>query len=271
MSIVTISRQAGSLGDGLAKAVADALGYEIIEKSKISKSLTDQGFSASDVEKLDERKPSIWQSISAQKKRFSHLVRAAVYELAAPGNVIVLGRGGQVILSGIDGVIHVRVVAPFGTRVERIMRRHNCDEKTAEQIVRHLDHESSGYIRAYFDTDWEDRDHYDIIINTRTISIETGVAMIKCAADSDEFQGGTMEPQQFTDLALIGKVHAAILDIPWLEISNLAAEEGIVTIAGEAGSPAAKEECEKVISAVTGVSKVVNELKVSKKRPPRIV
>lgn len=56
MAIVTISRQIGSLGDEIAKALADKLGYEYMEKSKISEVLTKLGFSVSDVEIYDEKK-----------------------------------------------------------------------------------------------------------------------------------------------------------------------------------------------------------------------
>jgi cytidylate kinase len=102
MAIVTISRQIGSLGDEIAKVVAGKLGCECVGKSKISKFLSDQGLSAPAVEKYDEKKPTIWQSLSIQKKRFAHLIRAAVYELAANENVMIVGRGGQAILKDIE-------------------------------------------------------------------------------------------------------------------------------------------------------------------------
>ena len=167
MAIITISRQIGSLGDEIAKAVADKLGYEYIEKLKISKILSDQGFSAPEVEKYDEKKPSIWQSLSMQKKRFSHLIRAAVYELAVKENVVIVGRGGQAILKDIQGTLHVRVIASNAARISRLMEQMGYDEKDAERIIRQSDRDSSGYIGAYFDADWDDGDLYDLVVNIR--------------------------------------------------------------------------------------------------------
>ncbi len=69
MSVITISRQKGSLGDEIAKAVAEKLKYNCVDKMKISDALADQGLQAPDFEKFDGKKPTIWQSLSNQKKK----------------------------------------------------------------------------------------------------------------------------------------------------------------------------------------------------------
>ena len=67
MAIITISRQTRSLGDEIAKATAEKLGYELVEKPHISKALSGLGFSVPDFDKYDEKKPTIWQTLSTQK------------------------------------------------------------------------------------------------------------------------------------------------------------------------------------------------------------
>ena len=83
MAIITISRQAGSLGDEIAREAAQTLGYEYIEKVQISEILSRLGFSLSEIDKYDEKKPSVWQTLSAQKDLFANYIKAAVYELAS--------------------------------------------------------------------------------------------------------------------------------------------------------------------------------------------
>ena len=90
MAIITISRQTGSLGNEVAEAVVERLGYQLIEKSQISEILSGYGFPASDIEQYDEKKPSLLQHLSVQKKVFEHLIRASVYELAAKDNVVIV-------------------------------------------------------------------------------------------------------------------------------------------------------------------------------------
>lgn len=262
MAIITISRQIGSLGDEIAKAVADKLGCVYVEKSKISKLLSDQGFSAHEVEKYDEKKPSIWQSLSIQKKRFAHLIRAAVYELAADENVMIVGRGGQAILKDFPGTLHVRVIAPHATRLSRLIEQKECDEKDANQIIRQSDRDSSGFISAYFDADWDDQDFYDLVINTRTMTVDTALAMITCALDADEFKKSSQPIEKFRDLALTQKAQTVLLEIPGLRLTILDVEQGVATLSGLATSPTAKEECEKAVSNIDGITKVNNQLRV---------
>ena len=260
MAIITISRQIGSLGDEIAKAVADKLGYEYIEKSKISEILSVQGFSASDVEKYDEKKPSIWENLSIQKERFSHLIRAAVYELAAKENVMIVGRGGQAILKDIPGTLHVRVISPYDARLSRLREQTGYDEKNAEQVIRQNDRDSSGYIRSYFAADWDDIDLYDLIINTRTTSLSTSVAMITCAVGANEFKKNSQTLEKLNDLALRQKAKAVLLEIPGVAATNLDVEKGVANLSGYVRSSGAIEECEKAVSNIKGITKVNNQL-----------
>ena len=68
MAIITISRQSGSLGNEIALLTAERLGYEYIEKVQISEILSKFGFSLAEIDQLDEKKPSIWQTLSVQKR-----------------------------------------------------------------------------------------------------------------------------------------------------------------------------------------------------------
>lgn len=262
MAIITISRQIGSLGDKIAETVADELNYDCINKQKISEALNIQGFSILDVEKYDEKKPSIWQSFSMQKKRFYHLIRAAVYELAANENVMIVGRGGQVILKDFPGTIHIRVIAPYAKRLDRFIKEKGCDEKKAEQIIQQHDRDSSGYVSAYFDADWDDQDLYDLVINTRTMAVDTAVAMITCAVGADEFKKSSLPCEKFRDLALTQKAKAVLLEIPGLRSTILDVEQGVATLSGLTRSSTVKEECQKAVSNINGITKVNNQLRV---------
>jgi cytidylate kinase len=271
MAIITISRQVGSLGDEIAKAVAHKLGCGCIGKTQISESLSDKGFAASDIEKYDEKKPSIWQSISIQKKKFSHLIRAAVYEVAAQENVVIVGQGGQTILKNFPGILHVRVMAPSATRVKRLMAKMQCDEHEAGRIISQLDHDRSGYVSAYFDADWDDKDLYDLVINTRTMSLDACVAIITCALEADEFKKSPQVDQKFSELALIQQVEAALVKIPGLEVSDIGVENGIVNLSGSVKSSEAKDECENAVLNIEGVTGVNNQLTVTVKKRPRML
>lgn len=158
--------------------MADKLNYEYIDKEKIEKALADYGLPALEVEKFDEKKPPFWDSLQIKRRRFLHLIEAAIYDFARKGNIVVVGRGGQVLLKDIPGILHVRIVAPLEVRMNRIMEREGKDEKDAARILRQSDRDSAGFIHSFFDVDWNDQSLYDLIINTQKISVDTGVKMI---------------------------------------------------------------------------------------------
>ena len=262
MTIITISRQIGSLGDEIAKSTADKLGYEHIEKAHIGDALLKLGFSESEIEKYDEKKPSIWQTLSTQKNIFAHLIEATIYDLAAKDNVVIVGRGAQAVLEDIPRTLHVRVIAPHATRVRRVMEQLGCEEKRAQRIIRQSDHDSSGYIRTYFDADWDDNRLYDLVINTRTMTMKTGVEMIAHAVDSDAFKKSTQVYEKMIDLALTHKGLAGLLGVGGMEVVNLVVKRGVATLSGMARSFEAKEECEGAVFNVKGIAEVNNLISV---------
>ena len=263
MAIITISRQVASLGDEIAKSAAGKLGYDCIDKSKMIEVLSAQGFSADDVEKYDEKKPSIWHRFSERRKKILHLMQAAVYDFAARQDVVIVGRGSQVLLKGFPGILHVRVMAPDETRLQRLMAQHGCTEKVADQIMLRSDKNSAEFISAYFNADWEDHNLYDLIINTRTMSLETGAKLIKDTVCAEEFKEKSQPAmEKLLDLALTRKATAALSDIAGLDISNLRIENGVADISGLARSDAIKESCHNAVSSIKGIKEVHIKIEV---------
>jgi len=121
MSTITLSRQLGSLGTEIAREVAEKLNYAYVDKEKMGKIVAAFGFGLLEVEKFDEKKPPFWDSLSLQRTHFLHALQAAIYDFARKGQVVIVGRGGQVLLRNLPGVLHVRIFAPFDLRVKRLV------------------------------------------------------------------------------------------------------------------------------------------------------
>jgi cytidylate kinase len=267
MAIITISRQLGSYGNEIAQLVADRLNYDFVNKSKIGEALSLQGLTASVAEKYDEKKPSFWDSFSDQRRKFSHAIRAVLYDFAGNNNTVILGRGGQVLLKDLPGTLHIRIFAPYDIRLKRIAEKEYNDYKKGEQILRRNDRESSGYIRSFFGADWHDENLYDLIINTKEVSVETGAKIILDTVNSEAYQGTFEETQQkLSDLALSQKAEAVLteLAITQDQLSILKVDKGVVTLTGLANSAELKDECEKKVSQIEGVIRIENEIIVNR-------
>ena len=261
MAIITISRQAGSLGDEIGKETAHTLGYDYIEKVQISEILSGLGFSLSDIDRFDEKKPSVWQSLSIQKELFAHYIRAAVYELAARRNVVIVGRGGQAILRDIPGTLHVRIIAPYKTRVNRLMEQRSHKENDAQRIIRQRDRDSTGYLSTYFDADSHDSNLYDLIINTRALALEKCVEIVACAVQQDEIRMNPPPSALLLERAIKHKAEAAVLKVTGGgELVNLEMDAGVVSLSGMVESAADKNNCGKALMGIQGINSVRNEL-----------
>jgi len=266
MSVITVSRQLGSLGTEIAQAVAVRLNYQYVDKEKIGKALVDCGLPKIEIEKLDEKNPPFWDSWLIDRKRFFHYIQMVVFDFAQKNNVVIVGRGGQILLKDLPGVLNVRIMSPIDVRVRRIMEKDGVDEKQAVRLLRRNDQDSAGFIRSFFNMDWEDSNLYDLVINTQKLSVDTGVNMILESIESPEIKEGEKKGQEkLADLVLFQKVDSALMRIIGMgsRDMNIHVEEGVVTLEGTVTSSDNRENCERAVASIEGVKKVNNQLSVS--------
>lgn len=116
--------------------------------------------------------------LSVAFDRYVRMVGLVVKKVAREGNVLLLGRGGQVLLQNYPGVLRVQVVAPLPMRVEVVMARLNLSKREAQKRVRASDHARSDYLRRYFDVDWLDPALYDLVLNTGRLPVPAAAQLI---------------------------------------------------------------------------------------------
>jgi cytidylate kinase len=114
------------------------------------------------------------------------LLASVILEYAAQGQAMIVGRGGQMILRGRPGVLHVQVTAPFETRVYNIIQREGVKWREAAHRVRLADEQRAGYMRRFYNADWLDASLYDLVFNTDQIPTEVVADMIVQAAQAVE-------------------------------------------------------------------------------------
>jgi cytidylate kinase len=263
MAIVTISRQKGSLGDEIAKAVTESLRYAWIDKTKIGDAMVGLGLPASVFERFYEKKPAIWQSMTHQKRQFTFLIRAVLFDFARQGNAVILGRGGQALLKEVPGTLHVRIVAPRKTRINRLAAINTSDEQQARRLIAQADRDSSGFIRSFFDVDWQDEALYDLIINTRSISVGTAASLIGEAIRAPQFSQCPSDTDAgLEDKALMLKAKAVLLGYQGIDLTRIEVTRGVIVLSGLARSKETIETCCKVVRQIDGVKQVHSKLEI---------
>ena len=265
MAIITISREMGSGGIPVAHKVAEKLGYQLIDGEMIMAAAEAYGLSPEAVEQADEKPPHFVDTLDSKQFLDLHLIELIILEAALKGNVVIYGRGGQDLLKDVNSVLRTRIIAPFEDRVERWAEREWLDPDRARYLVRKSDQQRAGFIKYYFDRDWDDSVHYDLVINTQRLSEDKAVQVICDSVKDENLEGVKASGKKLlTDLILRKKVEIAILssdniDAYMLEIS---VKDGIVTLAGLLHSNAEKTATEKQARSVEGVNDLQNNIKV---------
>jgi cytidylate kinase len=104
-------------------------------------------------------------------------VASTVAAMAQRGRVIIVGRGGAYITSGMPGGLHLRLVAPLKDRIANIEKRLGYSHKKAVEYVTTTDRARDKFCREHFGNAAFAPETFDITFNTSTVSIEQ---MIEC-------------------------------------------------------------------------------------------
>ena len=236
MTVITMSRQRGSLGSYIALEVARKLDLRYLDREILQSVAQEVGVEEGDVAAIEEKagrlarvlrllgaRPKLPAIASASLREqstfedrvqalmdYEHvsqevavarlvggvgleyiprvdyldLVTSVILEYAKQDQAMIVGRGGQMILRGQPGVLHVQIVAKFETRVFNIIQREEVKWREAAHRVRQADEQRAGYLRRFYNADWLDSSLYDLVINTDQIPSETAVELVAQAAQA---------------------------------------------------------------------------------------
>jgi cytidylate kinase len=200
MPVITISQQFGSYGDAVTELVCDRLGYRSLDRGLMWSLAAQAGLKLEKVMTLSEdryrprtmmerfsrhlppytRHPVMWAEYGAAigrellaAKSVFHLIQAA-YE---KGNIVIVGRGGHVVLRDKPDALHVRLIAPLALRIRRRQLRGLTIEAAHAQVVAY-DRAAAEFIQRYHGVDIADPTLYDLVINTGTLPLPAAADLI---------------------------------------------------------------------------------------------
>ena len=91
---------------------------------------------------------------------------------------VLLGRNGALVLGSVVGAVHVRLVAPLGKRVERVMAQTGLSASQASEQIENEDRIRAEMSRALYQWDPNDDQDYDLVINTGSVTYEQVAALV---------------------------------------------------------------------------------------------
>jgi len=185
--VITLSRQAESGGEEIARAVAEPAGIELADRAILERIAQREGLSVAQLAVFDEAIPGPIEAVIAEwRSSVSHgiYLRRLVQALLAlerDDSVLIVGRGAAFVLTD-PGTLHVRVVAPMPCRVARLVQRKGLFKAEAQRLLRASDEARARFVRQSFDADIDAPCHYDITLNTAELRFEDAVEIVLLAA-----------------------------------------------------------------------------------------
>jgi hypothetical protein len=270
MKIVTISRQVGSLGDVIAAITARNLGYKLIGKDQVHERANTCDPEYHDAcEVFDtERGPGFFERIFFDSPSYISLFKSLTFEFASEGNVVLVGRGSQLILKDVPGVFRLRTVAPSKVRVERVRVRFGISAEEASEYVRKHDRERRAMYQSIFESDLSDWTQFDMVLNTAKYESGGAAEAVSTAIQKMEEEVAPADlKERLSAMALAKRVELIIRKrlTPAVALHIEASGEpgGALTLTGHVRDKRTKQKAETIAREYPNVSSVVNELKMT--------
>ncbi len=112
------------------------------------------------------------------EEKYISALESVIHDMVETESVVLVSRGAQMILKDHPGSLHVYLQAPMEVRIPRVIDYFHISREDAEKKIEELDKAHKAYIKKYFKVDVEDMEHYDLILNTRKISLRETINMI---------------------------------------------------------------------------------------------
>jgi YjbE family integral membrane protein len=262
-AILTISREYQSGCKEIGKAVATQLGYDYLDRPCIYTHLRAAGEKWGKMaEELDEERPNLWEKYDQEYRGFIALIESTIYDYAAKGRVVILGRGSVFLLHDIPQVLKVRLYAPLEVRIERVMVKDKVDRLTAEEIIEKTDQSRAGYVKGIYGKQLKDTENYDLVFNTGIQSYEQVTANI-VEVLKEWGQRATPESwERLNNMALAAKIKAGLYThpevfIPTLEIFH---DGSAIVLKGLVHGPKEYRLVEEIVHNIADPHPIRNEL-----------
>ncbi len=190
--IITISRQFGSGGRTIGRAVAEKLGIPFYDKELVEQIALESGFDPSYITEHGEHAPGkslfsyafasmgmpgVMQGLSSAD--FLWTIQCnVILQLAEKGPCVIVGRNADYILKDREDCLHVFIHADTDYRADRIVRLYGESEKAPLARLEEKDKRRRVNYEHYTGRDWGKVENYDIALNSAVIGEEACVDFI---------------------------------------------------------------------------------------------
>ncbi len=206
-NVICISHATGSGGDEVGRLVAERLGLLHVDEEIVARAASRGGISPADVADEERRKslatrilgslsegsaalalgggvPLVVGEDDTSSSEIRVLIREAIEQTAARGDVVITAHAASHALGADSSTLRVLVTASPGTRARRISEQAGVEITRAERTVKAADAARRDYLKRFYDVAEELPTHYDLVVNTDSVSVEEAAALVAQVAEA---------------------------------------------------------------------------------------
>lgn len=202
--LITVTRQYASGGSDIARLVAKALGWTLIDNEFVDQVARRAHLPAAEVAQLEERAPGLLERLArtlaaaspemfvstsappppvdADEATIVKMTERVIAEAAAEGRVVLVGRGAQAMLAQRDNALHAYVIASKPFRRKLAVERLGVDPANVDKVVDETDKQRDHYVSTYYGRDRQDLTRYDLVLNAERLGFEGAAALVVAEA-----------------------------------------------------------------------------------------
>jgi cytidylate kinase len=200
-TVVCISHDTGAGGADVGRMVAERLGFRLVDEEIVARAAERDDVTADDLADVERRKslltrilgdlsrgqvamygPSVpgaeLPDITPSARSLRALIRQSIDETAAEGKVVIVSHAASLALATRDDVLRVLVTASPETRVQRHAAAQSLDAKQAKKSIEANDAGRADYLKRFYGVAAETPVHYDVVVNTDRVALDTCADLI---------------------------------------------------------------------------------------------
>lgn len=194
LPVVTISRATGARGATISDLLCNYLQsnetdptppWTVFNRNLIEQVLADHELPASMAQYMPEDKvpmlsSAIEELFGLHPSPYDQVRQTAetILRLGHMGRVILVGRGGQMLLANLPQAIHIRITGSRNKRAQHLVEYYHLKPAAALEMLEREDAAQRRYLRTHFHVDIDDPMLYNMVINTDRLSSEDVATMI---------------------------------------------------------------------------------------------
>ncbi|NNF98709.1 MAG: cytidylate kinase-like family protein [Desulfobacteraceae bacterium] len=194
--VITICMEPGSGGHLIASEVAKRLDLKLYDRSILVPISNLANVDSSFLDAIEKERPtavhdfitSVLDKKYVYKGNYLRYLKELVEIIGRVGKAVIVGRGANFILPA-QGRFSIRVIAPLDIRVKNVSFKFGVTLDEAKKRIKEREKRRKAFVKDSFYENIDETKHYDLIINTARMDLETSVEAILGAIAGSRVNG----------------------------------------------------------------------------------